>query len=96
MVLADILRTAFPVCADPAGWAEALAAPLARFDIGRHRLCHFLAQVGYESGQFNHTLENLMYSSPAAAAAAYLSQPRRRKYQNGAMALVTISASAKG
>lgn len=74
MVLADILRTAFPVCADPAGWAEALAAPLARFDIGRHRLCHFLAQVGYESGQFNHTLENLMYSSPARLVQVW---PRR-------------------
>ncbi|MBJ7310566.1 glycoside hydrolase family 19 protein [Rugamonas sp. CCM 8940] len=65
MVLADILRTAFPVCADPAGWAEALAAPLARFDIGQQRLGHFLAQVGYESGQFNHILENLQYRSAA-------------------------------
>ena len=30
------------------------------------------------------------------ADAVYFSQPRRRKYQNGAIALVSISASANG
>jgi hypothetical protein len=31
-----------------------------------------------------------------SAAGAYFNQPRRRKYQNGAMALVTISTMANG
>jgi putative chitinase len=64
MLTANLLQQVFPLCADPAGWAQALNPALERYQINTHaRLCSFLAQTGYESGQFNRLVEGLNYTT---------------------------------
>lgn len=64
MLTAYLLKQVFPLCADPAGWAQALNPNLQTYQVNmRARLCSFLAQTGYESGQFNRLLERLYYKT---------------------------------
>ena len=52
MLTAQLLKKIFPLCADPAGWTQALNPALEKYQINtRARLCCFLAQTGPESGQ---------------------------------------------
>lgn len=65
MLTANLLKQVFPLCADPAGWVQALNPALQTYQINtRARLCSFLAQTGYESGQFNRLLESMYYKTP--------------------------------
>jgi putative chitinase len=66
MVTSAILRAVFPLCSDPEGWTTALAPALVKYEINsRRRMVSFLAQTGYESGQFNRLEEGLSYSTVA-------------------------------
>ena len=52
MLTAQLLKQIFPLCADPAGWTQALNLALEKYQINaRARLCCFLAPTGDESGQ---------------------------------------------
>lgn len=65
MLTASLLKQLLPLCADPAGWAQALSPALERYQINtRARLSSFLAQTAYESGQFNRVVESLNYKTP--------------------------------
>ena len=65
MVSAELIKAVFPHCAMPQQWADALNPALARFDITTTaRLSSFLAQSGYESGEFNRLREILNYTTP--------------------------------
>jgi putative chitinase len=65
MISAELIAAVFPRCAAPRQWADALAPAVARFGITTSaRLSSFLAQTGYESGQFNRLTENLNYTTP--------------------------------
>lgn len=65
MITEQTLRAALPLCRDPAAWAPALSAAMARYEIdGPDRIAGFLAQTGHESGQFNRLVENLNYTTP--------------------------------
>jgi putative chitinase len=62
MLTADLLKKVFPLCADPAGWAQALQPALDKYQINtKPRLASFLAQTGHESAQFNRLVESLFY-----------------------------------
>lgn len=91
MLTPTILRQVFPGCKQPDEWCAALLPALARFDIDSSlRICNFLAQVSYESQQFNSLDENLYYTGAArllqifpkyfhseAEAQPYLRNPQR-------------------
>ncbi|MEX3846238.1 glycoside hydrolase family 19 protein [Paraburkholderia sp. BR10882] len=90
MLNAAIMKQAFPHCAAPDVWANALNSALPKFGIDTpDRIASFLAQTGYESGQFNHLEENLNYTASnlikvwpnrfpnVASAAPYVNNPRK-------------------
>lgn len=75
MLTADLLKNVFPLCSDPAGWARALNPALDKYQINtRARLSSFLAQTGFESGQFNRLVEGLFYRTAARLTKVW---PRR-------------------
>ncbi|CAB3790089.1 glycoside hydrolase family 19 protein [Pararobbsia alpina] len=66
MLNADLLHSVFPKCKDPDAWAAALNPALQKYSINSvDRVASFLAQTGYESGQYNQLEENLQYSTAA-------------------------------
>lgn len=86
-----LLKKTLPLCADPNGWAPALDAACQKYGItSSARVASFLAQTGYESGQFNKLTENLNYSTAGrlvkvwpkrfpteAVAAPYVNNPQK-------------------
>ena len=66
MLSAEQLQRIFPHCKAPAAWADALAPAFQKYEIETpDRIASFLAQTGYESGQYNRIEENLNYSTAA-------------------------------
>lgn len=66
MLSAEQLQRIFPNCKSPAAWADALAPAFQKYEIETpDRIASFLAQTGYESGQYNRIEENLNYSTAA-------------------------------
>ncbi len=64
MITAASLRTALPLCKEPDKWANALNPAMCKFGIDTPaRIASFLAQTGYESGQYNILIENLTYKT---------------------------------
>jgi putative chitinase len=91
MISSNLLRKTFPLCTDPEGWASALAPALARFNINsKARLCSFLAQVGYESGQLNQLQENLNFATTLRLMRVW---PKR--FPNEAMAKPYVNNQAR-
>jgi putative chitinase len=91
MLTSTLLRKTFPLCADPEGWASALAPALARFNINsKARIGSFLAQVGYESGQLNQLQENLNF-----ATALRLMRVWPKRFPNEAMAKPYVNNQAR-
>lgn len=91
MLNADLLQRVLPRCRQPAVWASALNPALQKYSIdSRERVAAFLAQTGYESGQYNQLDENLRYTTAARlmkvwpkrfptvdAASAYINNPSK-------------------
>ncbi|WP_313371136.1 glycoside hydrolase family 19 protein [Achromobacter animicus] len=66
MLSAEQLQRIFPNCKAPGAWADALAPAFQKYEIETpDRIASFLAQTGYESGQYNRIEENLNYSTAA-------------------------------
>lgn len=66
MLSAEQLQRVFPNCKAPAAWADALAPAFQKYEIETpDRIASFLAQTGYESGQYNRIEENLNCSTAA-------------------------------
>lgn len=66
MITATSLKKALPLCKEPEQWANALNPAMDKFGINTPaRIASFLAQTGYESGQFNTLVESLSYKTPA-------------------------------
>ena len=66
MLSAEQLQRIFPNCKTPGAWADALAPAFQKYEIETpDRIASFLAQTGYESGQYNRIEENLNYSTAA-------------------------------
>lgn len=66
ILTAQQLRTVFPQCRDPNLWASILPKVADEFEINtKDRFAAWLAEVGYESAQFNALREDLSYSKLA-------------------------------
>lgn len=65
--LALILERVFPACTAPGEWALPLKTAMDQYSISADKdfIAAFLAQVGTESGELNHLVENLNYSAEA-------------------------------
>lgn len=67
--LEAVIRTVMPTCRDPGIWSRYLGEATAMFGITEDdRLDDFLAQIAVESGEMNHTEENLNYSADRLVA----------------------------
>lgn len=85
-VTAAMLKATLPLCKNPEAWAAALNQACARYGINTPaRLASFLAQTGYESGQFNNLSENLFYSTAARLTKVW---PKRFPTEASAMPYV--------
>lgn len=66
MITTTSLKKVLPLCKEPDQWANALNPAMDKFGINTPaRIASFLAQTGYESGQFNKLVENLTYKTAA-------------------------------
>jgi putative chitinase len=66
MITPTSLKKVLPLCKEPGQWANALNPAMDKFGINTPaRIASFLAQTGYESGQFNNLVENLTYKTAA-------------------------------
>jgi len=66
MITPTSLKKVLPLCKEPDQWANALNPAMDKFGINTPaRIASFLAQTGYESGQFNKLVENLTYKTAA-------------------------------
>jgi putative chitinase len=90
MLNAGLLQSVFPKCKDPGAWADSLNLALSKYSINSvDRIASFLAQTGYESGQYNDLEENLHYTAARLVkvwpkrfpnvtfAAAYVDNPEK-------------------
>ena len=72
LITAALFREAFPRARDPDRWAAALDKEATRVGINTpRRVCHFLAQLGHETADFQVFEENLNYTSPARLDAVF-------------------------
>ncbi len=66
MIKAAFIKKILPRCPDAQAWADALNPALSKYSINtKNRICAFLAQTAYESGQYNIMVENLNYRTAA-------------------------------
>jgi putative chitinase len=70
MITGAQLSAIAPHCKSPDDWADALNAAMTQFNIAQDAqdLPDFLAQIAFESQQFNVLAENLNYSAPRLMA----------------------------
>lgn len=62
--LQAVIRVVMPACKDPALWTQHLGNAMTRSFIDTpERMDDFLAQIAVESGEMNHTAENLNYTA---------------------------------
>lgn len=86
MLSPDLLQRVFPNCKDPGGWVDALNPAFQKYEIETpDRMASFLAQTGYESGQYNRLEENLNYTTAARLTRVW---PRRFPDEASAMPYV--------
>lgn len=66
MLSPEQLQRIFPNCQGPAAWVDALIPAFQKYEIETpDRIASFLAQTGYESGQYNRLEENLNFTTAA-------------------------------
>lgn len=86
MLSPDLLQRVFPNCKDPGAWVDALNPAFQKYEIETpDRMASFLAQTGYESGQYNRLEENLNYTTAARLTRVW---PRRFPDEASAMPYV--------
>lgn len=87
MLSAEQIQRIFPSCKTPAVWADALAPAFQKYEIETpDRIASFLAQTGYESGQYNRIEENLNYST-----ASRLTKVWPKRFPNEASAMPYVN-----
>lgn len=86
MLNSEQLQRIFPNCKAPAAWVDALTPAFQQYEIETpDRIASFLAQTGYESGQYNRLEENLNYSTASRLTRIW---PRRFPDEASAMPYV--------
>jgi len=74
-IVRTILSKEFPQCKNPKGLAAGMQVAIDEFEINTPaRICNFMAQTAYESGQFNSLVENLNYKTPARLKSVFSSR----------------------
>jgi putative chitinase len=64
LITAKQLKTAFPLCRDPALWANELSKAAVKYEINtKQRFAMWVAQCAHESAYFNQLRENLSYNA---------------------------------
>lgn len=62
MITTAFIEKVLPRCPDAQTWVDAINPALHRYSINtKNRICAFLAQTAYESGQYSIMVENLNY-----------------------------------